>query len=130
MTVIARHIITPKSNPLLHTRFFTKIPKHLTKCVGISVVLEFANVNDKLALATNSKNVQIPIGTLTLSLNGRNTATLHVPITLEPILFDGAIDYTIEVPLGSTGEISGHFFSRLSDQNISNLNIKILYHLV
>ena len=130
MTVIVQHIITPKSDPLLHSCFSTKVPKHLSKCVGVSVVLEFANISDKLALVTNSKNVKIPIGMLSLSFNSRKTATLHVPVTLEPVIFDGGIDYNIEATLDKTSEISGHFLSHLSEQNISNLNIKLLYKLV
>ena len=130
MTIIVQHIITPKSNPLLHQRFSTKVPKHLKKCVGVSVVLEFANTSDKLALATNGKNLQKPIGMLTISFDNRKTATLHVPLTLEPIVFDGGIDYNIEASLDKTSEISGHFLSHLAEQNIKNLNIKILYKLV
>ncbi len=99
-------------------------------CVGVSVVLEFADASDKIALATNGKDVQTPIGMLSLSFNSRNSATLHVPITLEPILFDGAIDYDIEAPLDTTNEICGHFFNSLALQNISNLNIKLIYKLV
>ncbi|MCL2682239.1 MAG: hypothetical protein FWE63_01980 [Bacteroidales bacterium] len=130
MTYLVQHIISPGSNPYLHKRFSTKIPKHFRRCVGVTVVLEFADIADKFALGVNDKDLQKPIGMLSISFDGRNTATLHVPVTLEPILFDGAIDYDIDVMLGSMGEISGHFLNNLSEQNITGLNIKLLYKLL
>jgi hypothetical protein len=130
MTIIVQHIIFPKSNRFLHQRFSSKVPKHLKKCVGVSVVLEFANESDKLALATNNKDLQKPIGMLSLSFDNRKTTTLHVPLTLEPIIFDGCMDYDIEATLGKTCEISGHFLNNLSEQRIENLNIKLIYRLV
>jgi|GEM_PF-2787579 len=130
MTIIVQHIISPKSNPLLHQRFSTKVPKHLKKCVGISIILEYANINHKLALATNNRDLQKPIGMLNISFDNRKTSTLHVPVTLEQIIFDGGIDYNIEATLDKTCEITGHFLSHLSEQNISNLHIKLLYKLV
>jgi hypothetical protein len=130
MTFFVQHIFSPNSNPLLHKRFSTKIPKHFRRCVGVSVILEFADIANKFSLGTNDLDLQKPIGMLSVSFDGRNTATLHVPITLEPILFDGAVDYDIDVMLGATSKICGYFLNYLHQQHIKNFNIKLLYKLI
>jgi hypothetical protein len=92
--------------------------------------MEFANINDKLQLSTNNNDLRKPIGTLSVSFDNRKTTTLHVPLTLEPIIYDGCIDFDIEATLDKTSDICGHFLTNFLEQNISNLNIKIIYKLV
>jgi len=129
--VIVEHIISSaSSNQFLYKRFSTKVPQYLSKCVGVSVITEFTNFDDKLALSLQNKDVHTPIGMLSLSFNNRNTAAIFVPVTQEPILYDGAIDYDIEVPLSSANEICGHFVNHFLQHDISNLNIKLIYKLI